>query len=458
MHFKLKTLIFTAVFFLVLQHLLAQSDTLLLGDGVRGSGNTGGSISILLNNSQPVVGVQLTLVNQPAYLSVVNVHNGDRTNTVFNIIDFHNISNDTTTIIALCTDTCSILESGEGEILKIDFDLSVVAPPGKVDLLAIELFLVDPNGQLIPTIRRNGTFFDPQVTNFHEVSKEAGFDELYNTMNPAAFGFAWADYNNDGNEDLLYFGYSPTLLHNNADGTFTNVGESSGVSTEIPQTASFNACGSASWGDYDNDGDPDAFILAQFGGRVLLENNGDSTFTDATASANLIVESESAFSVNWVDFNNDGHLDLYTSDGFLFKNNGDKTFSEVSEESDIGSAPFSGTAWADFDNDGDADLFTHDQQFRNDNGAFIDVTNSTGIILGGSIASGMAWGDYNNDEYLDLFICRGSFLPTNLYRNNGDETFTDVAESAGVAIENAISVAWADMDNDGELEKNRCKY
>ena len=445
MRSKWNTLLIIAVNLFIALELLAQTSTLRLGDGVRGPMNTGGSISVFLNNTRPVAGVQFTLVNKQGLLSVTNVHTRDRTSAVFNVVNFTNLSGDTTKILAMNTDAFAQLDAGKGEILQIDFNLQAGAPAGTIPLDIAEFYLVDTNGQLIPTVAQGGIFFDPQVTMFKEISKAAGFEVLFNLPGQGAFASAWADYDLDGDVDLLYasgFNTYTTLFRNNGDGTFTELGESSGIAA-IAQGADV-----AAWSDYDNDGDPDAFLL-RGGNGLLVENNGDSTFTDVTAASGIDIQ-ESGTSVAWVDFDNDSHLDVHVGNGFLFQNNGDKTFHDVATETGIGGV--NGVVWADYDNDGDLDLLNEEGQFRNDNGIFVDVTSTTGITPGSGMGGSTAWGDYNNDGFLDLYITRVDFGPSSLYENNGNGIFTDVTVSAGVAVTESRSATWADFDNDADID------
>ncbi|MFQ6009211.1 MAG: FG-GAP-like repeat-containing protein, partial [Candidatus Zixiibacteriota bacterium] len=427
----------------------AQTNAIRLGDGVRGPMNTGGSISVFLNNTQPVVGVQFTLINKPGLLSVTAVRTGERTGAVFEVIDFNNLSGDTAKVIAMNADASARLEAGAGEILKIDFNLQAGAPAGTIPLDITALFLVDANGQLVPTEKQSGTFFDPQVTDFCEVSQAAGFEQITNKWPASAHASAWADYDNDGYQDVLEIGDFTTLFRNNGDGTFSHVGEESGIIAIITNDPLFDVVNSAIWGDYDNDGDPDIYFLAQMTGlRALLEND-NGVFKDVTTNAGLGKEGGDARSANWVDFNNDGYLDIFTSEGALFKNNGDKTFTDISTSVNLDTWEVGGSTWADYDNDGDPDLFSPTRIYRNDNGAFVDITDATGINTGGF---GMALGDYNNDTYPDVYLTRGSFGAASLFKNNGDGTFEDVSATAGVNVENAWGVAWGDMDNDGDLD------
>ncbi|MFQ5436598.1 MAG: CRTAC1 family protein, partial [Anaerolineae bacterium] len=406
-----------------------------------------------LTNSTQIAGLQFTLHQSQNYLAGTAVHLTSRGSAAFDIADFFFTSDSALHVLCMSKKTSQALAPGQGAVLNIDFDLDPAAPAGTIELSLSDVIVVDMDGQVVPVVAMNGIFFDPQVTAFREISKAAGFEQLFNvTCCPGAWGGAWADYDVDGDDDLLYFGFFTALFRNDGNGSFTDVGGSSSIRAAVEQTPDFNPGISAAWGDYDNDGDPDAFILAQSGARILLENNSDDTFTDMTAAAGLAVQSQGAFSVNWVDFNNDGYLDIYTSDGFLFKNNQDGTFSEVSPETGIGNSPYSGTSWADYDNDGDPDFFSEDKQQRNDQGTFVDITDSTGIVPGANFGGNLAWGDYNNDGYLDIYMTRGDFMSANLYKNDGDGSFTDVTSSAGVGLAKAGAVAWADVDNDGDLD------
>lgn len=441
---KLKTLLNMAVSLFVAFELFAQTSTFRLGDGVRGPMNTGGSISVFLNNTRPVVGVQFTLIYKPALLSVSAVRPGESTSAVFDVVDFNNLSNDTTKVLAMNADGSAQLEAGEGEILQIDFDLQPDAPPGLIPLDIAELFLVDVNGQLIPTVAQVGTFFDPQVTGFREISQAAGFEQITYNWPASANASAWADYDNDGYQDVLEVGDFTTLFHNNSNGTFAHVGEESGILATIAKNPLFSVVSTAAWGDYDNDGDIDIFMGA--GENVMLmENNGDGTFIDVTSAS--VFDIQKGGNVSWVDFNNDGLLDIHIGDGSLFQNNGDKTFRNVTQET--GMNIITNVVWVDFDNDGDLEPINDESQLRNDGGMFTNITGTTGIDnRGGGCTS---WGDYDNDQDLDLFINGNSGVSV-LYRNNGNSTFTDVTVSTGVAVTESWSATWADFDNDADID------
>jgi tetratricopeptide (TPR) repeat protein len=224
--------------------------------------------------------------------------------------------------------------------------------------------------------------------------------------------------------------------------------------------------------DFDNDGYLDIVVGSAFGGTNLFKNNGDGTFSDASVSSGLDI-SVNTFGVVAGDYNNDGNVDLYlTRQGFyvgegqLFRNNGDGTFTDVTEEAglkDVWGPAFS-ASWADYDNDGFLDLFvannlgglferkTPNRLFHNNgDGTFTDVTEKAGITtLWPSICG--AWGDYDNDGRMDLFVSNG-LGRSQLFHNNGDGTFTDVSEKAGVDAMGfgSPSFFW-DYDNDGWMD------
>ena len=180
------------------------------------------------------------------------------------------------------------------------------------------------------------------------------------------YGALWADYDNDGFEDLLVIYDSVNahnaLYHNNRDGTFTQ------ITTNVVTTDSWSggAVGGA-WGDYDNDGLPDLFVTDQQGVRNrLYHNNGNGHFTNVTSGPMLKpASSGGAFGCSWGDYDNDGYLDLITT-GFngtngLYHNNGDGTFTQILSEPPVlnytPDAATVGVAWVDYDNDGFLDLF-----------------------------------------------------------------------------------------------------
>jgi hypothetical protein len=260
------------------------------------------------------------------------------------------------------------------------------------------------------------------------------------------------------------------LYENLGAGQFTNIAVAAGV------TNTFGRGRGMAWGDYNNDGYPDLLLGNLKTDLALLKNNGDGTFTDVSVQAGLggLQYTECVF----VDYDNDGFPDIFctlseshnTSNDILLKNNGDGTFANVTSQAGI--LPLNNgrsIAWGDYDNDGDLDLFVSrgtdngslkQTLYRNNgDGTFTDVTDQSGL---GVIADNRAaaWGDYDNDGYLDLYVVNSGSDPLGkganyLFRNNHDGTFTDVASSAGVAVlvtSRGRGAAWGDYDNDGFLD------
>ena len=323
-------------------------------------------------------------------------------------------------------------------------------------------------------------------------------------------GVAFFDYDNDGWLDIYLSngtrldahwpsGAEPTtqLYRNNRDGTFADVTKQSGIARTGWQTG---VC----VGDYDNDGFDDLFCCF-WGHNVLFHNNGNGTFTDVTRQAGIHEERVRWGSgCTWLDYDRDGRLDLFvchyinldpektpapggaascqwkgipvmcgprglpadTND--LYHNNGDGTFSDVSQQAGIlkPGPRYSITAVSyDFDNDGWPDIFVAvDSEpsilfHNNHDGTFTDVAQMAGCAYNENgheqAGMGVAVGDYDCDGWLDIFKTNFADDTCNLYRNNGDGTFTDEAFASGLGINNQY-VAWGcgflDYDNDGWLD------
>ncbi|MGH9590187.1 MAG: CRTAC1 family protein [Terracidiphilus sp.] len=320
-------------------------------------------------------------------------------------------------------------------------------------------------------------------------------------------GIAFFDYDNDGWLDIYLTngnrldahwppGQIPTthLYKNNRDGTFTDVTEKSGIARSGWQTG---VC----VGDYDNDGWDDLFCTF-WGRNILFHNNGDGTFTDVTRKAGLYREKGRwGTGCTFLDYDRDGHLDLFVCNfvkldpdhppsigeasfcqwkgiptmcgprglpgdtNALYHNNGDGTFTDVSEKAGIlkPGPRYSITAVSrDFDNDGWPDVYVAvDSEpsilFKNNrDGTFTDVAVMAGCAYNddGHEQAGMGIGvaDYDCDGWLDIFKTNFADDTSDLYHNNGDGTFSDVSFSSGVGVNNSY-VAWGcgfiDYDNDG---------
>lgn len=203
---------------------------------------------------------------------------------------------------------------------------------------------------------------------------------------------------------------------------------------------------------------------------AMLSSALPQTFTDVTASAHPTLGEGSTRGISWVDFNNDGFLDVFvptagSSPNKLYRNNSNGTFTEVAAL--VGLADLTNTitcSWGDFDNDGDMDLVTTATGaptilWRNNlmpggtDSTFSNVAAQAGISMTG--AQMPAWADYNLDGYLDFYspVSNSAASPDALYRNNGGSTFTNVADSAGVnhQVSGVLeqSVHWCDFNKDG---------
>jgi hypothetical protein len=287
-------------------------------------------------------------------------------------------------------------------------------------------------------------------------------------------GGTWGDFDNDGYPDLfMWQGQDNTLAHsgaqflfqNNRDGTFSQI-------TGVPPVNINPAYGtSACWGDYDNDGNLDLYVTLPVT-NLLYRNNGDATFTQIITGS-IVTDSANTYGAAWADYDQDGFLDLFvtTLDAnankhcFLYRNNGDGTFTPTNNALVADLASSSGCAWGDYDNDGKIDLFVcgggastpkpNRLYHNNGDGTFTRMTDPGigSILTDVGICKNAAWGDFDNDGFLDLFVSNGAGNNF-LYHNNGDGTFSRVL-TGPVATEtghNFCSGAWGDYDNDGFLD------
>ena len=295
-----------------------------------------------------------------------------------------------------------------------------------------------------------------------------------------AAGSAWADYDKDGWVDLFVTGNldANALYRNNGDGSFS-LSEYSEI-LRLPETPS----GGAVWADYDNDGWRDLYLLNN-GPNRLFRNLAGSGFADVTASAG-VGDTGKGTSAAWGDYDEDGHLDLYVTNwscypecelhdfsrsrDALYHNNGDGSFTDVSGL--LGFEPLLGAgfavSWLDYDDDRDLDLYVVNDKavnavgnvlWRNDGPGcagwcFTDASARSGadaVVHG----MGLATGDYDNDGDLDLYFSNmiGAMV---LLENQGDGSFVDRADYAGVAYRTGSAVGWGtaffDYDNDGWLD------
>jgi len=273
-----------------------------------------------------------------------------------------------------------------------------------------------------------------------------------NLVNPV--GGTWADFENKGSLDLFISnnnGGNDSLLRNNGSGVFTPVTTGSIVSSG----GNGNGC---AWADYDRDGYVDLYVANSDGTNFLFHNNGNGTFTRITTGA-MVVSTLNSQGCAWIDYDNDGYPDLFVtrwqSANLLFHNNRNGTFTKISTgaiATEGGTA--AGYAWGDFDNDGLLDAFVsngpgNSLHHNNGDGTFTKVPPPTGTESGSFLCAN--WVDFDNDGWLDLFvvdfqvgaICR-------MYRNNGDGTFTCAAGSDLLTEKGRwFASAWADINQDG---------
>ena len=291
------------------------------------------------------------------------------------------------------------------------------------------------------------------VTTFSNITQNSNTGDTRDS-----YGVSWADYDNDGDLDLFVATYSNQpnrLFRNDGNDVFVDVAHTVGLLNN-------ESTNSASWGDYDNDGDLDLF-LGQYYQPRFYRNDGQ-VFTEIGSDIG-ITHSFNCYSSAWADFDNDGDLDIIATnlDGknYLYKNN-NGFFQNVAD--DLGISGWEHTraaAWGDFDNDGDQDLYLcqgisaqseKDILYLNDNGSFIDVTENAGIT-DQTYSLGADWGDYDNDGDLDLFVTSAAGQANHFYKNNNG-FFEDIALSTNTDLisGNCYSPAWFDYDNDMDLD------
>ena len=359
------------------------------------------------------------------------------------------------------------------------------------------------------TFKPNQLFHNNGNGTFTDVTKKSGIGEDCCTTVAS-----WADYDNDGLLDLYVGRYLdprtdiPTtfyarnglpnqLYHNNGDGTFTNVTEKAGV-------GEVGLCLGTVFGDYDNDGFPDIYVVNDFGRKTLYHNNRNGTFTDVTVKSGTLAYG-AGMSASMADYDNDGKLDIYSTNirseeawyaetptvnrymlnswrqgvwktdmplyfevfkqsgfGFvdvfkqmasgnvLLRNRGDGTFEDVSEKTHANPPGwFWGASFADFDNDGWLDIYAADGWVFNDKGTEIELEflnnvvskqdeYKTGIFFDPKHFGHTSWHGWERNRHL---------------RNNGDGTFSEIGRASGTDLMiNSRGVAVADFWNRGVLD------
>jgi enediyne biosynthesis protein E4 len=380
-------------------------------------------------------------------------------------------------------------------------------------LAASEIFaqgIATRNVKPVPRGKPSGLPFNARFT---DVGMNAGLTQpvIYGGVNRKTWiletvgcGCAFIDYDNDGWLDIFLLsgtrfegapeGASNRLDKNNRDGTFTDVTAKSGLRHT-------GWAAGVTVGDFDNDGNEDIFITG-WSGNVLYRNNGDGTFTDITRRAGLILPGTPwCTGCTWIDYDRDSSLDLFLTSyvhfdpervpkpgsgpyckwhgvsvncgprglppgrNWLFHNNGDGTFTDVSSRSGILKArPGYGLTAiaADLDNDGWPDLYIANDStpslffLNNQDGTFREEGLERGVALNEDGAEqagmGVAVGDYNLDGSLDLLKTHFSDDTSILYRNDGKGNFSDETSASGLGVETRFTgwgAGMVDLDNDG---------
>lgn len=381
-----------------------------------------------------------------------------------------------------------------------DLDLYIVNIPGALKDISFKKKRDLPTNVLYRN-NGNGTFTD--------ITKSANVGDTGYGM-----GCVFADYNGDGNLDLYVTNYGENVLYrNNGDSTFTDVTQMAGVGCPLWSTG-------AAFADYDGDNDLDLYVCnyvvydlekleemqaeSKQSGKpvpsalnphvfepqdnVFYRNNGDGTFTDVTTEAEVAATGGRSLQAIFSDFDNDNDMDLYvandTSENHVFRNEGDRNFTDVSTES--WAADFRGSMGltaGDVDADGDIDLFiSHwvDEEnalYRNllneDNNPkrirFVDESYVS--MLAEMSIKQIGWGtslfDYDNDGDLDIFVVNGStfqeldqpelLIPQHdqLFQNDGDGVFSDVSKNSGISVlpvRVSRGATFGDYDNDGDID------
>jgi hypothetical protein len=315
----------------------------------------------------------------------------------------------------------------------------------------LDIFLANNNVQSKLWINNNGTSFTESSTAWG-----------VNITSPTR-GISAADFDNDGFIDVMIGNWQTSImLFKNTGTAFMDYSTNAGV-------AFMSYGGSINWIDYNKDGKIDV-LFANDGMppryNYLFRNDNLLSFTNIAYSIGL-VDSSSTLTLSSADYNNDGYPDLFLgtqsnpgspTTAILYKNNGNGTFTDATTESGILTNYFTwGSEWGDYNNDGFMDLFLanttgYNQLYKNNgNGTFTDITIQMGIeLLNSSYSCG--WADIDNDGDLDLYVARGQNNTDLTYRND-DTVFTDISSQCGMGdLRHSSCVSWGDYNNDGFLD------
>ena len=410
-------------------------------------------------------------------------------------------------------------------VALLTYGVAAQGPGGRTQQEPMAVSTGAPHPPVKDTLSRPitaGGFVDGAPAVFADTTKQAGLEKFHHRsgspekatlLETPGSGVALLDYDNDGWLDIYLLngstlaaqkGQEPSpramLLHNNHDGTFTDATDHAGVANE---RWGFGVA----VGDYDNDGWPDIYV-ANFGRNRLYHNHHDGTFTDVAEKAGVALGGWSA-GPTWGDFDHDGLLDLFVpgyvkfdpehppvagragiaasscqfrgvsamcgplglpgESDHLFHNNGDGTFTDVSDRAGVTDAKgYYGLAsvFVDVDDDGWLDLAVANDSvprylYRNrHDGTFEDISYLSGFALTDNglpqASMGIAVGDYNRDGKVDLYVTVFSDDYNTLYRNDGNDSFSEVTFQAELGSPTIPFLGWGtgfiDFDNDGLLD------
>lgn len=303
---------------------------------------------------------------------------------------------------------------------------------------------------------------------FNDEASNIGFNEHCGTS-ILGTGLSFVDYDGDGWDDITLTGTTgaPLRFYKNFQGLFF---EELLITPQITHPTR-----SVTWVDFDNDGDKDLFITSDEFYNRLFENT-DSGLIEITVQAGFPTNIQFTYGASWGDINNDGCLDVYISNrivtgntitNYLYQNNCDGTFTDVTDSVGLTNAPALTfcSGFIDINNDGWQDIYVANDKFEpnfmyknNGDGTFTDISASSGtdVVVD---AMSVTVDDFNSDGFLDIYVTNtpGAIATPSfgnvLFKNNGDETFTNIAVSSGTLLDSfAWGASFFDAENDGDLD------
>ncbi|MFC2075688.1 FG-GAP-like repeat-containing protein [candidate division KSB1 bacterium] len=339
---------------------------------------------------------------------------------------------------------------------------------GTVGLLSVILLI---SAYAVSAYGAQEIIFEDVASEAQVAFVECDTDSLLNQMWGAP---SWSDYDNDGDWDLAVTNEGHNrLFRNEGNGRFSDVTRPAGLWDDSGMGMQM------SFADFDNDGDQDIYLTNMMSFNILYRNNGDGTFTDITGPAGVKLPGGAASGYCVGDYDSDGFLDMYVTVylngpwGVFYRNNGDMTFRDVSEQVGSANNGMEMTAlFVDYDNDGDLDIYhlndfdiAHVFYRNNGNGTFTDVSVETGLNHTGA-AMGACAGDLNNDGFLDFYI--GNFTEDTALLSDSDGIYHDISDRFIISdpepgqtepvtmVDVDSDVNWGvvmfDLDNDGDLD------